>query len=137
MFNTEAYVSQICTHSEIFKLSRSQKKSQDHCLGCIFRSVESRSGCLDRLFWNPHIHYWYLGGLNTECSMRAAENKMSLSHNFFPSVWRFLHLLPWQHWCCIGWPLCGSDGFNNMKIFLCEIVKLKLMTYIPQHLQSR
>ncbi len=43
---------------------------------------------------------------------------MSLSHNFFPSVWHFFHLLLWQHWCCFGCPLLvcwlHSDDMNTL-----------------------
>ncbi len=51
-------------------------------------------------------------------------DKMSLSHNFFPPVWHFFYLLPWQHWCCFGCPLwvrwLHSDHMSPLFTWNCE-----------------
>ncbi len=60
----------------------------------------------------------------TECLMRPTENDMSLSHNFFPLMWHFFHLLLWQHWCCFGIPLWAwwfySNNMNTLFVWNCE-----------------
>ncbi len=70
--------------------------------------------------------------------LRPVENEMSLSHYFFPSVWYFLI-------CFYGNIDVVLDSHYGLDDFIlttwtlspCEIVELKLMRYIPQHLYIR
>ncbi len=106
-----------------------------HWSGCHtvnFSSHPPRKSCKKVLFkmfsiitidkqFDPQVVGFHI---SIECPMRPGENKMSLSQNFFPSVWHFFHLLLWQLWCCFGWPLCvrqfHSDDANTLSMWSCK-----------------
>ncbi len=79
----------------------------------------------NRLNWI--LNDFYLK-LYTDCLMRLAENKMSSSHNFFPSVWHFLICFCDNTDVYLdGHHVSDSFILTIWTLSLCEVVKLKLM----------